>query len=466
MNAILERYQYLFLVAEILVITLLLIRSSATLAVDWDEAYTWNIVTQNSLMGVISMQAIDNHPPLYFLMVKVATLLFGSTMLVFKMVSIMGGVATMALGATLVRKRWGVKAAIPFILTAGLGTQFGFYNLNLRMYSWMVFFVVAAALFSYEIVLEDKRNYWIGLVLVSLGALYTQYFAVVPLFLIYAYLLVVCVGKKKIKKFVISCVSVVVAYLPQVYLVFRMLKRDSGAVSDEMQASLNLVELCKWSFQTNIKWSEYMPLVLYLSAILLLKLEWSVLKKKERGFAVMAAGLYPITCIICYIISANMNHFWHNRYMLPALLFLWLFAAIIYAKRRFAVWVCFCVWEGIMSLSAYGIVHAAEMATIPYIVDAKEKLSAIQEEKIIVYNYSTYDVLYKYYLPNAEFVWYEDLDFSELEGDCVYMISWGGAGFSEELIEEYNISVEYTTFFRLEEGLRMLLCARYILRIE
>ena len=60
--------------------------------------------------------------------------------------------------------------------------------------------------------------------------------------------------------------------------------------------------------------------------------------------------------------------------------------------------------------------------------------------------------MYKYYLPESNFLWYEDVDFSKLEGNSIYMISWGGAGFDQEDIEKYDISVEYLSFFRLEEG--------------
>lgn len=96
-----------------------------------------------------------------------------------------GALATMLLGAVKVRKNWGIRAAIPFILVVGLGPQFIFYNVDVRMYSWMIFFVTGAVLFAYDLLRENKIVCWVLFVLLSLGGVYTQYFAVVPLLLLY-----------------------------------------------------------------------------------------------------------------------------------------------------------------------------------------------------------------------------------------------------------------------------------------
>lgn len=101
---LLEKYRNVILTAEIIVVTALVIRSCFTQAVDWDEAYTWDIVKNNSFFGVIKAQSIDNHPPLYFLLVKIAAILFGDKIMVYKLVSVAGMLASMILCATLLKK--------------------------------------------------------------------------------------------------------------------------------------------------------------------------------------------------------------------------------------------------------------------------------------------------------------------------------------------------------------------------
>lgn len=449
-----DKYQYIILGIEILAVTGLIIRSCFTQAVDWDEAYTWDIVKNNSFLGVIRAQAIDNHPPLYFLLVKIAAVLFGNTIFVYKMVSVAGAVASMLLCMSLVRKRWGVRVAMPLILTLGLGAQFIFYNINVRMYSWVVFFVMAAALLAYEILQDTgRKRTWVLFALATLGALYTQYFSAVPLFIIYFYLLIKLAREKNgIKKLLVCCVCVVLAYMPQLYLVVRMLQRDSGIANEEIKASLNLWELCQWSFGTNIKWSEYMPLIAYVAGVLLLAVRWKKLEIKQRGFLVVTALLYPVTWLICWVLSQKMNHFWHNRYMLDAMIFMWIFIVVIFTLQDVVSWICMCVWLGVVCLSAYGIVYSEEMATVPYITEAQQILAEVPAGADVIYNFDTYDTLYKYYLPDANFIWYEDVDFSELDGEYIYMISWGGRQFSGKVIDEYNISIEYIYAFQLEAG--------------
>ena len=453
-DELLMKFQNDILVAEITVVTALVVRSCFTQAVDWDEAYTWDIVKNHSFWGVIEAQSIDNHPPLYFLLVKIAAMLFGDKIMVYKLVSVAGMVASMVLCATLLKKRWGVKAAIPTILVVGLAPNFIFYNINVRMYSWMTFFVLAAALLAYEIVLDNgkKKGNWIWLAIVTLGAIYTQYFAAVPLFVIYVYLLVCCIKSKTFHKLVCCCSAVVILYIPQLYLVVKMLQRDSTSDEDASKVSLSIKELCAWSFDTNIKWSAYIPAAAYVLAIVLLVLLWKKTEKKRRDFLLLTLAIYPVTWLICWAISQNMNHFWHNRYMMDALLFAWIFMVLIYSMRGTAIWMSLCLWLGILCLSSYSVTYAKEMETVPYINDARQKLAEVPEGADVIYNYETYDTLYKYYLPESHFLWYEDVDFSELDGDYVYMISWGGGAFSQEKTEQYNITVEYLSFFRLEEG--------------
>ena len=452
LEKLLEKYGPAILLLEIGFCLALVVRICFTVTVDWDEAYTWKIVTENSLWGVVEAQAIDNHPPLYFLLAKLATLLLGNHMWVFKGVSVAGMLASMLLCATLVRKKWGVKAAIPLVLVVSLGTQFVFYNINLRMYSWMVFFVFAAALFANEVVEQNQPRHWVLLCLMTLGALYTQYFAVLPLFLIYAYLMIHCICSKRLKAFIISCISVVIAYLPQLYLVYQMIVRDSAEVNAQMTASANIWELCTWCFGNNIKWSEYMPFVIFIGAIILLAVQRKMYKGSDKSFMGLAAAIFPISFVMGYFLSLNMNHFWHNRYLLAALIFVWIFIAIIYGKQNLKVWSSFCVWLVIMSLSSYTVVKAEEFETIPYVADAQQKLECVQEEEYIIYNYETYDVMYEYYLPNAEFIWIDDVDFANMEKDYVYMVSWGGRRFAPEVVEQYKIKIEYIYPFRLEKG--------------
>lgn len=450
-EAVLNKYQIPILLLEFAAVLLLLIRISRNEAVHWDEAYTWWI-TGKSLPEMLQTTAADVHPPLYYMLLMAAMGIFGRNIFVAKMVSIAGTAATGLLGVTLVRKNWGVKAAIPFVLVAGLAPGLVFYTVDVRMYSWVSFFVMAAALFAYEIVQTNKKGWWIAFTLAALGGVYTQYFSVVPLAFIYLFLLgwFVIKDRAKIKNWIFCSLATVIGYLPWLTVVIETLKRDAAGTEGE-SISFGILNLCKWAFGTNIRFSEYMPAIIFLLAVLCLVVEK---KKYEKGiaFTVFYGALLFLSYGICMFLAGVMHHFWTDRYLLDALLFIWLFMFLILAKRELVTWGIAMVWLGILMMSSYTIMQATELNTIPWTKDAKQLLEQVQEEEKIVYTFPTFQILYEYYVPNAEFIWYADVDFSEM-GDRFYVISWGGNDFSYSLYEQGVLQKEIIGNMRLEEGI-------------
>lgn len=451
-ESLVEKWQLPILVIELLVILLLIVRISRNEAVDWDEAFTWMLVTKMDLAGMLRATAEDVHPPLYYMMVMAAMKIFGQSIFVAKMVSAAGMFATGILGITLVRKRWGVKAACSFLLVAGLGPQMIYYNVNVRMYSWMCFFVLAAGLFAYEIVQTKKACWWAAFTLVSLAGVYTQYFAVVPLALLYLFLLVwfLILDRKYLKVWLGCSVATILGYLPWLGIVIDTLQKDASAEESEVSA-VTLNSLCEWAFGSNIKFSEYMPLIMFIAAIICLIAGYQVYNTKERTFLICTGFLSFLVFFACMILAGHMNHFWHNRYLVDTLLFFWLFILIILGGRNVLAWGTSVIWLCILVLSSYTIMQATEFSTIPWIEESKRLLEPVQEEDKVVYNFVSYDVLYEYYLPDAEFVWYEDVNFSEM-GDSFYMISWGGKDFDHELYQSGFLSREVIGDMRFEQG--------------
>lgn len=150
-------------------------------------------------------------------------------------------------------------------------------------------------------------------------------------------------------------------------------------------------------------------------------------------------------------LASRMGHFWHNRYLVDTLLFFWLFLFIVLSRRHLVTWFCGMVWLAVYALSSYTVMQATELNTVPWTRHAGEVLEQVQGEGKLVYNYGTFDVLYEYYLPNAEFVWIEDVDLSEW-GDTFYVVAWGGLDFPYYLYEEGILEKEILGDMRLEEG--------------
>ena len=115
-----------------------------------DEAYTIELVRENSFPGIIRNTAVDVHPPLYYLIVKCFVILLGDAFWVYKAVSIVPMVLTMVLVCLygmLWRSEEGTTVlaivmlnAVPCVLE---------YAVQIRMYSWALFFVTWAGLGAY-----------------------------------------------------------------------------------------------------------------------------------------------------------------------------------------------------------------------------------------------------------------------------------------------------------------------------
>lgn len=452
-EGILEKWQVPILVLELIVVILMLVRISRNEAVHWDEAYTWKMVTENDFLQMLKATAADVHPPLYYALVMLSMRIFGQSIFVAKLVSVAGTAATGILGMTLVRKRWGIKTAIPFILVAGLAPQLVYYSVDVRMYSWLSFFVIAAGVFAYEIMHSGKWYWWLLFTFVSLCGVYTQYFAVIPLALIYAFLLIwilIC-DKKQLKKWFLCCVATVLGYMPWLSVVITTLQRDATEAKGE-GIELQVRELCEWAFGNNIKFSEYLPAIVFAVSIVLFIVEYRKFSKKERSFLVLSGTMFFLSLGACALLMAKINHFWTNRYLVDTLLYLWLFILIILARKSLFTWAVGMVWLSIMVLSSYTVMRATEFNTIPWINHTKEVLAQVQDEDKIIYTFPTYDVIYEYYVPNAEFIWYEDVDFESWDKEEFYVISWGANDFPYLYYEEGFLRKEILAEMRLEEG--------------
>ncbi len=138
------------------------------------------------------------HPPLYYLIAKCVTLVFGDSLLCLKLVSILPMFLCMSWGLLIVRKRFGFRAAVPVSCFAGGDSLHnGICGAGADVF-WAIFFITFMALWAYEAYLEQSLRFYAGIVLTSAAAAYTHYFAFVSAILIYGFLfLALLAGKRR-----------------------------------------------------------------------------------------------------------------------------------------------------------------------------------------------------------------------------------------------------------------------------
>jgi mannosyltransferase len=139
-----------------------------------DEAFSI-VISQRSLLDVLRMVVkTDTHPPLYYLLLKI-WLVFGSSEAQARSLSAVFSIAAIPLmymvaSALFEDRRAGLVAAA--ILTFSPFQIW--YAQEARMYSMLTFFVLASAFFFIQALEHGELVYWVGYVLTTSLALYTD----------------------------------------------------------------------------------------------------------------------------------------------------------------------------------------------------------------------------------------------------------------------------------------------------
>lgn len=111
----------------------------------FDEAYTLSLI-QHNYSDIINILKSDMHPPLYFLSLKTFCCIFGYSITATKIFSAIGYIATLFLGCTIIKKHYGSKASIIYMLTVGAVPMMLYFSVQQRSYSWSIFLLHYALL--------------------------------------------------------------------------------------------------------------------------------------------------------------------------------------------------------------------------------------------------------------------------------------------------------------------------------
>ena len=190
----------------------------------YDDAYTMRIV-KHSFSDIYNITAGDVHPPLYYWALKIYSLLVGATIFAERSFSTLGVLAIMLFAAFPLRKRFGDRIALLFITLIVFFPVTQFLATEIRMYSWAVFLVLAAATFAYDAYVHSRWIDWVKLLLMAIAAAYIHYFALMSVCWIFAVLLLVIVAGKKAKnKYFITLLVFIVSYIPWIANVYSQIR--------------------------------------------------------------------------------------------------------------------------------------------------------------------------------------------------------------------------------------------------
>lgn len=433
-----------------------------------DEAYSGNML-RNSYGKLLQEAAGDTLPPLYYFLVKPITDLFGFSLPVLKLASILPMVLTMALGAWMLRKYFNDRTAWFYMVCIAVMPQMMEYGVQIRMYSWAMFFTTACGFMGYEVYKTNSKRAWAFFTLATLGAAYTHHFAFVACGFVYLFLLVyfAVFQRKRLKAWCFSVLTVFLLYLPWGVVFIKQF----GRVNDNFWIPPITIPvafaIARFPFISgNDFFSALLLLLTILAGVCFL------VHKKEEGdwFAFLAPCVFVGTFLFGFVFSKLFSSILCNRYLFPALGLFWVFLAVEAGKLK-QKWLYGVVLAVVCMI---GVSTYIKQYRIEY-VKGTEEVEAffeenLQEEDAIISSNGAMGIVFQFLYPEVLNI-YENtsnLDMNqqiikqveEVKGNLWYVFtpgdnphykSYTDRGYQMELIGSYNIDGCEFELYRMEK---------------
>lgn len=143
----------------------------------WCDEGSSLMLSDYPLTGIWFHAAHDVHPPLYFMLLHGWIALFGDSLVSIRTLSVLPGIATVLLGAWLVRLIATQRAALLAGLLLALLPIAVRYNQEVRMYSLLGLWLIAATIaLVYWVKSPHQNRYLVIYTLLMAAAFYTHYF--------------------------------------------------------------------------------------------------------------------------------------------------------------------------------------------------------------------------------------------------------------------------------------------------
>ncbi|MCI8760725.1 MAG: glycosyltransferase family 39 protein [Clostridia bacterium] len=303
-----------------------------------DEAFSMSMIKQN-FSEMIHHTSIDVHPPLYYILLKtignILEGILGNSIWAAKLVSCIPILLLIIVSNTTIKKMYGKKTAFLFEILILSVPQIMNYAIEIRMYSWGLFFVMMFYLYMMKWRKENRKEDLMVMTVFAILSAYTHYFALVPVACIYLYNFIEMIvskdrNKLEIKNMFISILISCILYIPWLIVWIKQVL----VVKENYWIGEITLPIFKSYFQFPYLVEEN-PLFTYLlGGILVLSIILLWIKRKEKDIWYGLGGfLAPIgTILIGVIASKLLRPIFIGRYIVCSLGCLWLWVAILLTK--------------------------------------------------------------------------------------------------------------------------------------
>jgi hypothetical protein len=191
-----------------------------------DEAFTKALV-EHSFKDMMALIKNDFHPPLYFYALKVFVSMVGLNTFTIRVFSVLGVLSTITLGYFAGQKIFGKSGALYFCLLLFSMPMLTSYSHDARMYTWGAFSVLGVFLYSALFISTNKKSDLIFLMLFSLIAAYTHYFALIAAFWanLFVVIFLIVQKNKSWRVYIGYSLITIIFYLPWLFILINHTKK-------------------------------------------------------------------------------------------------------------------------------------------------------------------------------------------------------------------------------------------------
>lgn len=298
----------------------------------WCDEIASVMYAEKSCMGLISGTALDVHPPLYYLILKLFCTIFGFSGTVYHVVSTIPFALVVIFSLTIVWKELGEITATILVVCESLLYCSMYFNVEVRMYSWASLFILLSYWYFRKLLLDANIKNYTLFSLFSLFAAYTHYFCILTVIPFYVVILFMGIKEKgkRVKLFVLSWGMTIGLYLPWAISFFVHYTDTKEKI---YSAGYTNVWVCvKFIFDTKFWW-------VLLSMFVLLTI-WTIVRNSvqyEKIWIISGIAGIALTILIPYIISVVMSPIMEKRHVYPSFVIAWLLLGYSISKQKYKV---------------------------------------------------------------------------------------------------------------------------------
>lgn len=283
----------------------------------FDETYTLGLVNQ-SFGSMYSVANADVHPILYYFLLKLFTIIFGNSIFICRLFSIIPFIILMILGYTKIKKDFSQETGLIFSILIAIMPVSMHYATQIRMYSWSVLFVTLTALYAYDIIKKSNTKYFCLFAIFSICSAYTHYYALITIVMINAILFIYIIFKKReiLKKFFLFEIMELILYLPGLKIFITQTLQVQKGFWITINYPDIFYEIYKYYFSDTIENSWLLIIALIINTLFVIKLIIS--NNKFRNIARVNILVYTLVIAIGLIVSRKQAVF-ITRYLIPML---------------------------------------------------------------------------------------------------------------------------------------------------